>query len=191
MKRCPTCNKTYTDDALSFCPSDGTPLVNDTGSSFDPQATILASPPKVTTPSSPFDQPPANDWGSPAPPPAQSDWGGTPAAAGGYQPGSQPIGAQGSSWAAPPPPPFPGGAPSNIPNYLVPAILATLFCCLPAGVVSIIFATQVNGKAAAGDIEGAMNASKNAKTWLFVSVGLGLLSVIFVIFVNILAAISR
>jgi hypothetical protein len=27
MKRCPTCNRTYTDEALAFCPNDGTPLV--------------------------------------------------------------------------------------------------------------------------------------------------------------------
>ncbi|HEX3558391.1 MAG TPA: hypothetical protein VHU19_04260 [Pyrinomonadaceae bacterium] len=27
MKSCPTCNRTYTDEALAFCPSDGTPLV--------------------------------------------------------------------------------------------------------------------------------------------------------------------
>ncbi len=27
MKRCPTCNKTYTDQNLSFCTDDGTPLV--------------------------------------------------------------------------------------------------------------------------------------------------------------------
>ena len=29
MKRCPTCNRTYNDPALAFCPADGTPLVAD------------------------------------------------------------------------------------------------------------------------------------------------------------------
>ena len=29
MKRCPTCNKTFSDPALSFCLDDGTPLVPD------------------------------------------------------------------------------------------------------------------------------------------------------------------
>ena len=29
MKRCPTCNRTYADAALSFCTADGTPLVDD------------------------------------------------------------------------------------------------------------------------------------------------------------------
>lgn len=115
MKRCPSCDRTYTDDALSFCPNDGTPLVTDAPASFDPQATIVAPPPKV---SSPFDQPSGptdwpsspqpmqNDWSS-QPPPAPSDWG-SPGGyqAGGYQPGSQPMGSAG--FQSPPPPPFPG-----------------------------------------------------------------------------------
>ena len=63
----------------------------------------------------------------------------------------------------------PGPAP-QIPNYLVPAILVTIFCCLPAGIVSIIYAAQVNTKLAAGDILGAQAASKNAKTWCIISV---------------------
>jgi hypothetical protein len=84
----------------------------------------------------------------------------------------------------PPPPPI--DAPANIPNYLVPAILATLFCCLPVGVVSIVFATQVNSKVAEGDIQGAVAASKSAKLWLIVSVSLGLLVWVIVILANVL-----
>jgi hypothetical protein len=56
-----------------------------------------------------------------------------------------------------------------VPNYLVWSILTTLFCCLPAGIVSIVFAAQVNSKLAAGDYAGAMQASKNAKIWAIVS----------------------
>ncbi|KIP84378.1 MULTISPECIES: CD225/dispanin family protein [unclassified Stenotrophomonas] len=51
----------------------------------------------------------------------------------------------------------------QIPNHLVWAILSTLFCCLPLGIVSIVFAAQVNGKVAAGDIAGAREASDKAK----------------------------
>jgi hypothetical protein len=41
MKRCPQCNRTYTDDALSFCLDDGSPLVSASApSSFDPGATV-------------------------------------------------------------------------------------------------------------------------------------------------------
>lgn len=66
------------------------------------------------------------------------------------------------------------GAPPNVPNYLIWAILSTLFCCLPAGIVAIVYASQVDGKVRSGDYEGAVQASNNAKTWTFVSAGLGL-----------------
>ncbi len=75
----------------------------------------------------------------------------------------------------------PYGSPSatgEIPNYLIPAILSTVFCCLPLGVVSIVFATQVNNKVAAGDTAGAMEASRKAKMFMMISVGLGALSLI-------------
>lgn len=63
----------------------------------------------------------------------------------------------------------------QIPNYLVQAILVTLFCCLPFGIAAIVFAAQVNGKVAAGDIQGALNASKQAKTFSWVAFGCGAL----------------
>lgn len=64
--------------------------------------------------------------------------------------------------AAPPPPPGYGGpgAGTPPPNHLVWAILSTLFCCLPLGIASIVFAAQVNGKHAAGDVAGAQESSK-------------------------------
>lgn len=70
------------------------------------------------------------------------------------------------------PPPPPGAAPATVPNYLIPAILS-LFCCWPLAIVAIIFAAQVNGKVAAGDIQGAVDASKKAKLFSFISIGLG------------------
>ena len=75
---------------------------------------------------------------------------------------------------------------ADVPNYLVPAILATVFCCLPLGVVSIIFATQVNSKIAAGDMAGAVEASRKAKMFMFIAVGGGLLTWICVIVLWIL-----
>jgi hypothetical protein len=44
---CPSCNQVYTDETLSFCPNDGTPLVKDAPSAYDPQATMLGQPPPV------------------------------------------------------------------------------------------------------------------------------------------------
>ena len=73
-------------------------------------------------------------------------------------------------WTPPPPP----GTPSNVPNYLVPAIISAI-CCFPLGIISIVFAAQVNGKVAAGDIPGALNASKMAKIFSYIFIGLALL----------------
>jgi len=61
-------------------------------------------------------------------------------------------------------------------NYLVLAILSTLCCCLPTGIVSIIFAAQVDGKWAAGDIAGAQDYAQKAKTWGYASIVLGILA---------------
>jgi hypothetical protein len=61
------------------------------------------------------------------------------------------------------------------PNYLVWAILATIFCCQILGIVSIVFAAQVNSKWNAGDIQGALDASKNAKLWAWIAFGSGLI----------------
>jgi hypothetical protein len=71
-----------------------------------------------------------------------------------------------------------------VPNNLVWAILSTLFCCLPLGIVSIVFAAQVNGKLAAGDVPGAQEASEKAKKWAMWSAIAGVsLAVIYLIFI--------
>ena len=69
---------------------------------------------------------------------------------GGYGPGWQPSG------------PKP-------PSYLVWAILTTLFCCLPFGIVSIVYAARVDSKYNAGDLAGSLEASNNAKKWAIIS----------------------
>jgi len=69
-----------------------------------------------------------------------------------------------------PPPPSPGYYPTTMggtppPNHLVWAILSTVLCCLPLGVVSIVFAAQVNSKWQAGDLAGAADASAKARNF--------------------------
>lgn len=86
-----------------------------------------------------------------------------------------------------PPPPASGGS-GTVPNYLVPAIIS-IFCCWPLAIPAIIFATQVNGKLQAGDVAGAQDASKKAKTFSFLAIGLGaaviLLYIIFVLVLGV------
>ncbi len=64
------------------------------------------------------------------------------------------------------------------PNYLVWGILTTILCCLPFGIISIVYAASVNSKWISGDYEGAMRASKNAKLWAWLSAGVALIGVI-------------
>ena len=77
-----------------------------------------------------------------------------------------------------------------VPNYLVQAILCTLFCCLPAGIVSIVYAAQVNSKLSVGDRAGAIQSSDNAKKWAWVSFGVGLAVVAIYIVVIVVAGVS-
>lgn len=84
---------------------------------------------------------------------------------------------------------------SYVPNNLVWAILSTLFCCLPLGIVSIVFAAQVNGKLAAGDVAGAQEASDKAKKWAMWSaiagVSLVVLYIIFIFAMGGMAALAQ
>lgn len=76
-----------------------------------------------------------------------------------------------------------GQAPNN---YMAFAILSTLLCCLPAGIVSIVKASQVNSKWMAGDTLGAEDASRQAKQWAIIAAVAGVL--VFVIYAIIIAA---
>ena len=69
------------------------------------------------------------------------------------------------------------------------AILSTLFCCLPIGIASIVFASQVDGKWAQGDYAGASEASDKAKRFAMISagVGVGLVLLYFVVIAGIMA----
>ena len=62
-----------------------------------------------------------------------------------------------------------------VPNHLVWAILATILCCLPTGIVAVVYSTQVDRRLYEGDYEGAKRASDRARTWMIVSVGAGLI----------------
>lgn len=66
--------------------------------------------------------------------------------------------------------------PPKVANYLIHSIVVTLCCCLPGGVVALVYAAQVNSKLAAGDVAGAQASSKSAKTWVIVSVVAGIVT---------------
>lgn len=124
---------------------------------------------------------------TPPPPPPGGQGPNPPSEGGGY--GAPPPGDYGGYGAPPPPPPGGGyggygAAPGTPPpNHLVWAILSTLFCCLPLGVVSIVFAAQVNSKWTAGDVAGAQESSRKARTFALWSTIIGaVFAVIYLIF---------
>jgi hypothetical protein len=89
------------------------------------------------------------------------------------------FGAASAAGGTPPPPmplpPVAGQPQPHVANYLVPAILSTICCCLPFGIVAIVFAAQVNAKLQAGDIQGARRSSANARTWCWLALLCGLI----------------
>lgn len=75
-----------------------------------------------------------------------------------------------------------GGTPLPRPkNWLVESILVTLFCCLPFGIVGIVFASQVNSKYDTGDYEGAWRASRDAGKWTKIGFFLGIAGIAIMI----------
>jgi hypothetical protein len=53
------------------------------------------------------------------------------------------------------------------------AIITTLICCQITGIISIVYASQVNSKYAVGDYDGAIRSSENAKTWWVIGLVIG------------------
>jgi t-SNARE complex subunit (syntaxin) len=64
-----------------------------------------------------------------------------------------------------------------------------VFCCLPHGLISLIFALQVNGKAAAGDLQGAINSAKQAKMWAIISIVVSLVWLVIALVFGVLNAV--
>ncbi len=58
-------------------------------------------------------------------------------------------------------------------NWLVPAILVTLFCCNYLGVVGVVYAARVETKYNLGDYVGAENDARQAKLWTLVPLAIG------------------
>jgi len=131
------------------------------------------------------------------PPPVSLQEPGYPAGPSEGQPGSHdeagaPSGDEGpraGGWTSQPAPMDRRAAPTaamggagegpKIPSYLVPSILATICCCLPFGIVGIVYAAQVNGRIEAGNLEAAKDASDKARIWTIAAVAFGLLFGIF------------
>ncbi len=78
----------------------------------------------------------------------------------------------------------------QVPNYLVWAILTTLFCCLPFGIVSIVNAAKVDGLVASGNIRAALDASASAKRWAQIAAVCGAAVLVIYIVIIVIVAVA-
>lgn len=72
-------------------------------------------------------------------------------------------------------------------SHLVMAILVTLFCCLPFGIVSIVYASKVEGCYNSGNFILAQQNSDKAKKWSIIGI---VSSVIFYVIYILLYAVG-
>jgi len=106
---------------------------------------------------------------------------------------SSPYGSNPRDFSNAPPPPYPTApGPGSPPaNYLVWAILTTIFCFLPLGVASIVFAAQVNSKWAMGDVAGAQAASARAKKFaIWSAITSAALVVLYIVFMVLFVGLA-
>ena len=204
---CPQCGKAN-DDSAAFCGACGTDLqkykeqwsepagqageaaASDPGapSAADSGDTPAAEPqanqdPSAYAPSSAYPPPPAY----PPPyqqqhqptyqPPPYQQGGPSPQQPGYYQPGAyQPAGYQ------------PGyGVMPRVASYMGWAIATLILCFWPTGIVAVVYASRVGNLLAMGDVRGAQEASKKAKTWCWVTFGIGIALCIIAVLIIIFA----
>lgn len=74
-------------------------------------------------------------------------------------------------------------------SHLVWAILTTLFCCLPLGIVSIVQASKVSGFYYGGNYQAAQEASESAKKFAIISAIVGLIGSVLYFFLILLSAL--
>ena len=80
--------------------------------------------------------------------------------------------------------------PVNWVPYLVLSIISTLCCCLPFGVVGIVFSAKINSSMTAGNLEEAQNNAKMAKIWIIVSFAIGILTGLIYMILIVTGAVS-
>lgn len=76
-------------------------------------------------------------------------------------------------------------------NYLVWSILVTLLCCLPGGIVALVYSTKTNSAWETGDYNSAYEYSGKAKTWVIVSAVIGFVTTIISFFIGLTGALSN
>lgn len=77
------------------------------------------------------------------------------------------------------------GAPSSGTPYMILAIFTILMCCMPLGIVAIIYASRINGLLRNGDYAGARESAKKVKLFSIIGIIGGLISMTFLLIFNL------
>lgn len=187
---CPQCG-TSNEDNAAFCKSCGMDLKQYREQWSDPSGQTL-----------PADEAGSSDPGavpSTYPPPYQQQYQQGPPSAPPYQTqaGYSQQGYQQQGYFPPAgyqQQPSQGGYPAhrgpvpNIPSYMAWAIVTLILCFWPTGIVAVVYASKVGNLLAMGDIPGAQEASRKAKTWSWVTFGIGVAWIVIVIIIWIIVA---
>jgi len=103
---------------------------------------------------------------------------GAAAPEGGSAQPAQPAPANVGQPAGAPPPPVPPGArvisPRKIETSLIKSILAAFCCCIPFGIIGIIYAVQADKLLKKNDLAAAAEAGHKSDLWSNLAIGVGL-----------------
>lgn len=76
-------------------------------------------------------------------------------------------------------------------TWLVPSILVTACCCLPFGIVGIIFASKASSALKVGNYEEASQNAAKAKMWTLIGLGIGIVTNAIAFIINFAAVFSQ
>ena len=191
---CPQCGK-ETASGNSVCEHCGAPLWADTNAPQQPQATVEQAQQPVEQPQAPAA--PAENPVPQQPVAPQQPYNAVPPQPP-VAPPQPPVYPQQPYNAVPPQPPVapppaypqqPQQPAPHISNYLAWAIVCIFLCC-PLAIPAIVYASKVNNLIAMGDYEGAMIASKNAKTFCIIATVLGAIAIVLGIIGGIIGGMA-
>ena len=74
-------------------------------------------------------------------------------------------------------------------NYLVWSILSTVLCCVPLGIVAIVYSTKVDKLWESGNFDEAEASARKAKTWMLIAIACGVIGSILMLVLGGFAAI--
>jgi hypothetical protein len=72
------------------------------------------------------------------------------------------------------------------PDYLVQAIMVTVCCCLPFGIVAILRSTECRSARMRGDRESAVRNGKEAKKFSLIGLGCGIVVIVAIVAIQVI-----